>query len=142
MPNDPKCDKLYKCFERQWIKNTNISEWNYHNSNLSSEYFCADQTPESSTRLFIGRLYSHPTRPESSGNVKKNKDKELGFELIKVQSEYSNNIDDYLLALCQLIQYPYEYWFDSEGAIDNDEDTIIEQSSEEQECGNHDQEIE
>ncbi|RNA20208.1 hypothetical protein BpHYR1_051420, partial [Brachionus plicatilis] len=72
---------------------------------------------------------------------KKNKDKELGFELIKVQYKYSNNIDDYLLALCQLIQYPYEYWFDSEGAIDNDEDTTIEQSSEEQECGNHDQEI-
>ncbi|RNA02875.1 Ragulator complex LAMTOR3, partial [Brachionus plicatilis] len=110
MPNDPKCDNLYKYFERQWIKNTKISEWNHHNSNVRTNYRI--EGFHSGLNKMITSY--HP-------NI---------FVLIKhlkVQQD------------CSL--YPYEYWFDSEGAINNDEDTTIEQSSKEQECGNHDQEI-
>lgn len=44
---------------------------------------------------------------------KKDLDKEFKLELVKAQYKDSDDMTNYMLALSQLIQYPYEYWFDS-----------------------------
>ncbi|CAF0865369.1 unnamed protein product [Brachionus calyciflorus] len=133
MPTDPKCTELLNYFENQWLKNTDLNDWNHYDSYVKTNNriegfhsglnkMVIKQRPnifhlidflkvqQACTLVDYARLkLGQDIRKKS----KKNQEKELSLELIKLQYVNSDDLKNQLLALSQYVQYPYEYWYNS-----------------------------
>ncbi|RNA23729.1 Ragulator complex LAMTOR3 [Brachionus plicatilis] len=94
MPDDPKCKQLYTYFEEQWLKNTKIETWNQFESNVRTN----------------NRIEGFHSGQRIRDQSKKELDKELSLEMLKIQYRDSTDVKNHLIAICQFIQFPYEYW--------------------------------
>ncbi|CAF0790850.1 unnamed protein product [Brachionus calyciflorus] len=139
MPDDPKCNELYTYFDRQWLKNILPKYWNNFESNVRTnnriEGFHSGLNKKISRQhsnifLLINHLkiqqactYVDYARIKLGQKIrevsKKDQEKEQKLEMLKNHYKVSNDISNYLLALNQFIQFPYEFWYDLPDQIQN-----------------------